>query len=211
LYAALSFGYLHYSLDVLNQSFDEQYMNGAYNANLPTGEGLNINKGAADVGLGFMYHFAPENGKIQAFAGLSGFHINQPNLTLYKVNGRGVLPTRFNFEAGVKVIGNKMDFTPVLLYNLQGPFKQFVGGLLMAYKFSPKAGKLIIGAWYKENDAVAAQVGYEQKIFLINYSYDFGISQLARTTKGLMTHEITLGFKLADIAGKKGIKAPNFL
>ena len=209
LTAALNFGYINYQFDVLNQSFDEQYQLGSYDPTNPSNESLNLNKGAPDVGFGFMYHYSPENGKVQAFAGLAGYHLNQPNLSVS--NGKGTLPARFNFQAGVKIIGKKVDVTPVVLYNLQGRFKQFTGGLLVAYKFKEKAGKLVVGSWFKEKDAIAVQAGYEHKIFLIAYSYDFGISRLARTTSGLMTHEVTLGFKLSDIAGKKGIKAVNFL
>ena len=208
LYAALNFGYIRYGLDVLHQSFDEQYQNGAFNPLLSTNENLNLGKGAPDVGLGFMYHYAPETGRVQAFAGFSGYHVNQPNLSV--INGKGTLPARFNFQAGVKISSNKLEFTPVLLYNLQGPFKQFVGGLLAAYKFDKK-GKLIVGAWYKEGDAVVVQAGYDYKIFAFTYSYDFGISQLARTTSGLMTHEVNLIFKLFDVAGKKGIRNQSFL
>ena len=209
LTAALNFGYYGYQGDVLHMSFDEQFVNGGYDARNPNGESLNLNKGAADVGFGFMYHYSPENSKVQAFAGLAGYHLNQPNLSL--LGGKGTLPARFNFQAGVKIIGKKVDVIPVVLYNLQGRFKQFTGGLLVAYKFSDKAGKLVVGSWFKEKDAIAVQVGYEHKIFLVAYSYDFGISRLARTTSGIMTHEVTLGFKLSDIAGKKGIKGAGFL
>ena len=206
--AALNFGYIHYTFDNTGQTFDEQYQLGAFNSQLPTGESLIGKKGAPDVGLGFMYYFHPESGRIQAFAGLSGYHVNQPNMSFD--NGSGRLPARFNAQLGVKVIGNKLDFTPVVLYDIQGPFKQFIGGLLLAYKFDEK-GKLVVGAWYKQSDAVVIQAGYDIKIFSFAYSYDFGISQLARTTSGLMTHEITLTFKLFDMAGKKGIKTQSFL
>jgi len=133
----------------MSQSFDEQYQYGAYNPQLPTGENLSGNKGKPDVGLGFMWHYTPQNDKLQVFAGLSGFHVNQPNMTFNGGDGR--LPAKFDFQAGVKIIGNKMDFTPVALYNVQGPFHQFIGGLLAAYKFGPNAskGKLVLGAWYK--------------------------------------------------------------
>ena len=212
IYAALNFGYIRYSLDVLHQTTDEQFVNGTFNPLLPNGENLNLNKGGPDVGLGFMYHFAPETGKVQAFAGLAAYHVNQPNLSV-ESGGKANLPARFNFQAGVKIIGNKMDFTPVVLYNIQGPFKQFTGGLLAAYKFGSNGdkGKLVVGSWFKEKDAVVVQAGYEMKYFFFTYSYDFGISKLARTTSGLMTHEVTLAFKLIDIAGKKGIKSQNFL
>lgn len=208
LHAALTIGYINYQINALDQTFDEQYINGTFNVSNPTGESLRLQKGAPDVGLGFMWRYAPENNKLQVFAGLAGYHVNQPNMSL--ISGRGTLPARFNFQAGAKVIGAKMDFTPVVIYNLQGPFKQFIGGLLFAYKFDTK-GKLVIGTWFKERDAITPQIGYEHKIFFLNYSYDFGISRLARTTRGLMTHEVSLGFKIMDVGGKKGVKTLNFL
>lgn len=212
--AALNIGLVQYSFGAMNQSFDEQYQYGAYNAQLPTGENIRGNKAAPDVGLGFMYLYAPQTHRIQFFAGLSGFHVNEPNMTLLAGNGK--LPSRFDFQAGVKVIGNKMDFTPVVLYDFQGPFKQFIGGLLAAYKFGhddtyESKAKLIIGAWYKQGDAIVVQGGFEYKIIAFTYSYDFGISQLTHVTPGLMTHEITLAFKLYEIGRKKGITGPSFL
>ncbi len=206
--AALNIGFLQYSFGTVNQSFDEQYQFGAYNSTLSTGESLRGTKNAADVGLGFMWHYIPENNRMQLFAGLAGFHVNQPNMTLN--NGDGKLPARFNFQAGAKVIGNKMDFTPVLLYDIQGPFKQFIGGLLADYKFGDK-GKLQVGAWYKQSDAVVIQAGYDYKFLKFAYSHDFGISQLARTTPGLMTHELTLAFRISNTGAKKGILGPSFL
>jgi type IX secretion system PorP/SprF family membrane protein len=211
LHAALNFGYMNYQLDAIHQTFDEQFVQGTFDVNNPTGESLNLSKGAPDVGLGFMWHYAPENNKLQAFAGISAYHVNQPNLTV--ISGRGTLPARINAQAGVKIIGNKMDFTPVLFYNYQGPHRQFGGGLTFAYKFGEMGskGKLVVGTWFKEKDAVVLHAGYEHKYFFFTYSYDFGISKLARTTKGLMTHEVGLGFKLINVGAKKGIKTLNFL
>jgi len=206
--AALNVGYMLHTFNSLNQTFDEQFVNGGFSDANPTGEDFDVfNKGNFDVGMGFVYRFAPVNGKIQAFAGVSGFHLNQPNLSF--TGGTAKFPARYHFQAGVKIIGSKMDFTPVFLYNLQGRFKQLSIGLLAAYKFDKK-GQLVIGAWYKENDAIVLQAGYEYKFINFAYSYDFGISKLARTTPGLMTHEASLGFRLLDMGAKKGIKAANF-
>jgi type IX secretion system PorP/SprF family membrane protein len=212
IYAALNVGYIQYAFGTMNQSFDEQYQYGAYNPQLANNESITGNKGKPDVGLGFMWHFTPESNRVQAFAGLSGFHVNQPNLSLLS-GGSGTLPARFDFQAGVKIIGNKMDFTPVVLYDLQGPFKQFTGGILADYKVGDKGskGKLEIGAWYRQNQAITVQGGYNYKFLMFAYSYDFGISDLTHVTHNLMTHELTLAFKLYDKAGKKGVKSTPFL
>ncbi len=212
VYAALSIGYIQYSFGAMNQSFDEQYQYGAYNPQLANGENLAGNKGKPDVGVGFMWHYTPESERVQVFAGLAGFHVNQPNMTLLS-GGSGTLPARFDFEAGVKIIGGKMDFTPVILYDLQGPFKQFTGGLLADYKVGTNGskGKLEIGAWYRQSQAITFQAGYDYKFLLFAYSYDFGISDLTHVTSGLMTHELTLAFKVYDMAAKKGVKSRAFL
>lgn len=205
--AALNIGFVQYSFAAMNQSFDEQYVYGAYDPNAATGESLTGKKTAPDVGLGFLWHYAPENNKLQVFAGVAGFHVNQPNMSLN--NGDGKLPARFDFQAGVKIIGNKVDFSPVVFYDLQGPFNQFIGGLLIDYKFGA-AGKLNLGVYYKQGDAIPVQIGYNFKFLYLAYSYDFGISQLARTTPGLMTHEVTLALSLYDMAAKKGVRRTSF-
>ena len=205
--AGLNIGYLQYSFGVTSQSFDEQYQFGTYNAAMSTGENLKGTSNTVDVGVGFMWHFAPVSEKFQLFAGLSGLHVNQPNMSINY--GEGRLPARFNFEAGAKINSNKMEFVPFAIYQVQGPFKQFEGGILSNYNFGAK-GKLLTGVLYKQNDAVVVQAGYEYKLAMLEYSYDFGISQLARTTSGLMTHELTLGIRIMDVAAKRGIVARSF-
>jgi type IX secretion system PorP/SprF family membrane protein len=205
--AGLNLGYIQYSFALNDQTFDEQYQFGAFNSAAANGENMKTSKGNVDVGAGFMWHFTALNEKYQLFASLGGQHLNQPNLSINYGNGK--LPARFNFEAGAKIYSPKVDFIPIAMYQAQGPFKQFSGGLITNYKFAEK-GKLITGVWYKQSEAVVVQLGYEYKIALLEYSYDFGISQLARTTSGLMTHEITLAFRIIDVAGKKGIAAKSF-
>jgi len=190
--ATLNVGLVNHQISWNDQSFDEQYVWGTYNSNNPTGETPAGNQLNADVGFGVLWHFVEQKGKVQAFAGVSGYHLNQPNLTF--LGGSSKLPSRYNFQAGVKVIGKKVDFTPVFLYNIQGQFKNLTAGFLLAYKFE-KAGKLVLGSWFKEKDAISVQLGFEHKYFNLHYSYDFGNSALTRSTRGLMTHEATLVLK----------------
>lgn len=190
--ASLNIGMVHHAVNWNDQSFDEQYVWGTYDDNNPTGENPKGSRANFDVGFGAVWHFTPQMGKLQAFAGVSGYHLNQPSMSL--IGGDGKLPSRYNFQAGLKVIGKKVDFTPVGMYSLQGNFKQLVAGFLLAYKFE-KAGKLVVGSWFKEKDAIAVQAGFEHKYFNLHYSYDFGNSMLTRTTRGLMTHEVTLVLK----------------
>lgn len=189
--ASLNIGMVNYAVNWNDQTFDEQYVWGSYNSNNPTGENPTGAKTNVDVGFGILWHYAPVKNKFQAFAGVSGYHLNQPNVSF--TGGNSKLPSRFNFQAGVKVIGKKIEFTPVFMYNLQGPNKNLTAGMLLAYKFE-KAGKIVVGAWYNERE-IAVQAGYEHSYFNLHYSYGFGNSALTRNTRGLMVHEITLALK----------------
>ncbi|MCW5909082.1 MAG: PorP/SprF family type IX secretion system membrane protein [Chitinophagales bacterium] len=204
--ASLNVGVVNHSINWNDQTFDEQYVWGAFNENNPTGENPQGSRANVDVGFGVMWHFTPEKAPVQVFAGVAGYHLNQPNLSF--TGGSSKLPSRYNFQAGVKVMGKRVDFTPVFIYNLQGQFKQLTAGFLLAYKIE-KAGNIVVGSWFKEKDAFVVQAGFEYRYFNLHYSYDFGNSALTRSTRGLMTHEATLAVKWDGI-GKKANKGKAF-
>lgn len=202
--AALNVGVVNHAVNWNDQTFDEQYIWGSFDSDNPTGENPVSGRTNVDVGFGLLWHFAPENGKLQAFAGASGYHLNQPNLSF--TGGSSKLPSRYNFQAGLKIQSKKVDFTPMAMYNIQGRFKALTAGFLLAYKFDKeKAGKIVAGSWFKEKEAIAVQLGYEHSFFGIHYSYDFGNSALTRNTKGLMTHEVALILKWENKKTAKGV------
>lgn len=194
LNSSINVGYLQNTLNLNSLTFDEQFQYGVYSSTNTSNESFsNVKAGALDAGLGLLWYYRPTEGKVQAFAGISGFHLNQPNMSF--TGGTNILASRMNFQAGAKIVGDIWDINPILLYNVQGSFKQFIGGILMDYKLGGES-KMVMGIWYKERDAISLQVGYEHKSFFFAYSYDFGNSELNRNISGLMTHEITLAYKM---------------
>lgn len=210
---SLSGGYVQKSLDASNQTFDEQYVLGSYNASNPSGQTiLNQQASYVDVGFGAMWNYFPEKGKLNAYAGISGFHLNQPNETF--TGASSTLPSRFSYQAGVKIIGdNKVDFTPNIIVNTQNGAKQLMIGMLTHFsvgKSTDKSSKLVFGMWYRENEAIAFQIGYEHKSFLFGYSYDFSHAEITKAISRLTTHEIALAYKL-NMTTKKELKTnPSF-
>ncbi len=69
--------------------------------------------------------------------------------------------------------------------------------------------KVTVGGWYRKNNAVAFIVGFEHKNFTIGYSYDLGTSDMYKAISGLMTHEVSLAFKL-DQAKKTKVNPSPF-
>ncbi len=192
---ALSGGYVQKSLDASNLIFDDQYVLGSYNSSNVTEETvLKENVGYPDVNFGLLWSIRPDDSKLNAYIGASGFHMSQPNESF--TNETGYLPRKFSFQSGLKIIGEtKLDFTPNIIVTTQSGAQEVAAGLYMDYKLSDDA-KLTIGGWYRIKDAFACILKVEFKNFVLGYSYDIPNSELGRTISGLNTHEISLSFKL---------------
>lgn len=195
LHTSINLGYIQNTLDVGSLVFDDQYQWGSYNAGNPSAETMpNINASAPDAGFGFLWHYKNVDKKLHAFAGISGYHLNQPNLSYG--SGTEILPSRFSFQGGLKIIGDEnLDLNPTIIYTTQGSHNQLMMGLTADFNVSEKS-KMIVGSWYKVDDAIVLMAGYEHELFYFTYSYDFGNSLISRSIYGLMTHELTIAYKM---------------
>ena len=202
---SLQGGYVQKSLDVDNLTFDDQYVLGSYSSSNPSSQMIaSESTNFMDLGFGMMWYYSPddEDAKLNAYTGVSGYHMNEPDETL--LNSDGTLPRRFALQAGVKIRGeNKIDFTPNVVTNWQKGSQEFAGGLIMDYRISD-AGKMMLGVWYRTKDAYPIMIGFEHRYFMLNYSYDVTSSALSNAISGLTTHEITLAFRM-NMAEKKNV------
>lgn len=203
---ALQGGFMQKSLNTSNLTFDDQYVLGSFSASNPTQQVINSKKiNYADVGFGLMWYYNPEedDAKLNAYVGVSGYHLNSPAETM--INAGGQLPRRISTQAGVKLKGDgKIDFTPNVIANWQGGSQALAAGILMDYRVMD-SGKMMLGIWYRSKDAYPIMIGFQHDYFIINYSYDVTSSVLGRAINGMSTHEITLGFRM-NMADKKGSK-----
>ncbi len=191
-------GYAQKSIDVGSQTFDSQYLLGGFSANNPSNEStLNSSASHADLGFGFLWFFNPnkKESKINAFLGIAGFHLNQPNQSL--TDGDGKLPMRFSYQAGIKVFGNnKVDLSPSVRVNNQNGNLEPAAGLYMHYHFNADVD-FVLGAWYRVHDANAIVVGFEHANFAFGYSYDMLNSGLNDVKNTVKAHELTLSIKFS--------------
>lgn len=195
-------GYAQKSFDITDQTFDSQYTQGAFNASNPTNE-TNVNSSVtnSDVGFGFLWFFNPDRtaSKINAYMGIAGFHLNQPNQSL--TGGEAKLPMRFSYQAGIKVFGNgKTDLCPSVRVNNQNGNLEPAAGLYANYRFNDQF-LFVLGGWYRAHDANSIVVGFEHSNFTLGYSYDMIRSGLNDAKNSVKAHEITLSIKFF-----KGVK-----
>ncbi len=194
---ALFGGYGQQSLNTTNLTYDDQYVLGSYSASNESNENMiNKSKGYADVGFGFVWYMNPcrDKSKLNAFLGVSGYHLNQPNTSMDGSTSK--LPVRMSYQGGLKLLeSNKIDIAPNARVDVQGGSVDIALGAYVDYNFNDDL-KLTLGTWYRKNDAIAILVGVEYKGFQLGYSYDAVTSTLIDYKTSLNANEITLSYKL---------------
>lgn len=196
-------GYVQQSVDIAKLTFDSQYLAGSFNAANPTNESsVNSSVTHPDLGFGFLWFFNPNRSesRVNAYLGLSGYHLNQPNQSL--IGGQGRLPMRFSYQAGLKIFGqNKVDLSPAIRVNNQNGNIEPAAGLYINYHFNEQFD-FVIGGWYRVHDANAVVIGFEHANFTFGYSYDMINSGLNDAKNSVKAHELTLSIKISR--GPKG-------
>jgi type IX secretion system PorP/SprF family membrane protein len=204
---ALMGSYAQQSLNVNDQMFDSQYMNGTFNASNPSGElALNAKVNHSDLGFGFTWFYNPnrKDSKINAYLGIAGFHLNEPNQSFQQATAK--LPMRFSYQAGIKIFsGRKLDICPNLRVNNQNGNMEPAVGMYVEYHLNEKF-KFVVGGWYRAHDALAVVVGFDHTNYSLGYSYDMVNSNLNDATNGIRASEITLAIKLRPTKKKKMVE-----
>jgi type IX secretion system PorP/SprF family membrane protein len=209
LSSAILGSYSQKSLDAGSLTFDDQYVLGFYNESNPTTE-LVLDKKASypSFGFGVTWFYNEGNGaKLNSYLGASAFNLNQPNQSF--TGEKGILPIRYSLQGGVRIIGNKLDIIPNVVYSSQRSSHLLGCGVNTEVKFGDKS-RMILGAAYRFGDAATFLVGFDYDYFNLGYAYDLTTSNITKCITGLNTHNVTLSFKL-DQAKKKNmnINDPN--
>jgi type IX secretion system PorP/SprF family membrane protein len=195
---SLTGGYGQNSLSRDDLTFDEQFTDGSFDASNPHNEGtLNEQASYADVGFGLLWYnngTVDDTTNLNAFAGLSGYHMNRPNTTY--IDGNASLPRTYSSIIGVKYsTSGSFSFTPNIRLQHSGGRSSIASGLYAGYTLD-ESKRVQLGAWYKEDGAFAASLGAEISGFRFGYSYDIPTSTVRTRLSGLQTHELSLSYAL---------------
>jgi len=204
---AIQGAFMQSSLDASSLTFDDQYVLGSYSASNPTNQVLtNQSTSFANIGFGLMWFYLPEdnNSKLNAYVGISGYNLAEPNQT-YSI-AQDPLYRRISFQGGIKIIGEKsIDVTPNIISNIQTGSNDLLTGVKFDYRLSDK-NKITAGVWYRKRDSYPLMLGVEISGFALKYSYDVTHSILGNNISRLTTHELTLVYKL-DVSKNRGGKS----
>jgi len=168
-----------------------------YNALNPTSESFaNRSATTLDLGAGILYYDAGADQKANAFAGLSVFHINKPrDLIITSDNGDAyTIPYRYVVHGGASInLSDDFRLVPHALLMRQGTAGENMIGIY-AQKNINSQTDLMLGAYYRNKDAIAPFVGVDFQNFLIGLSYDLNTSTLGRNARNINSFELSLSF-----------------
>lgn len=198
--AGLRAGYVQKTLNTQNLIFK---VNEVFGTPEPSGESSGItfgSKGYGDFGAGFLIFSE------YLYAGVSGDHLTQPDVSFSGSNNVSVLPLKITAHGGASIPVNdgSLFISPNVLYQKQGDFNQLNSGLYIS------KGPIVLGGWYRyafENgDALIGMIGVKIGTMKIGYSYDYTTSALRGSDAN--AHEFSLTFGLMQ--SEKGNPAAKY-
>ena len=168
-----------------------------YNASNPTSETFaRDNATTLDLGAGALYYDATPDKKMNAFAGLSFFHLNRPSDPIISAQSveLNTIPLRYTLHGGISyTISEEASIVPHALYMQQGNAREIMLGLYVQQYVNAET-EVMLGGYYRYNDAIAPFVGLDYKNFLIGLSYDVNASKLSTGTKMTNSFELSLSY-----------------
>lgn len=126
-----------------------------------------------------------------------------PSVILYKLHG--------GFSS---MWNSKYEISPNYLVQYQGGIFQVNVGTYISYYFqSPhlhnsKSTKVMVGGWYRLQDAFILSAGFSNKSWNLGFSYDTNVSSLGKNFGFASAYELSLAYKIVVNKGFKRFSSP---
>jgi type IX secretion system PorP/SprF family membrane protein len=190
-------GYVQYSFDPNKATFNNQYLNGKFNAANPTLENLPAAKMSLwDLGAGINYNTStgPDN-NVAFIAGVSAYHFTQPKFSYYQTSG---ITENMRLNANVTmnyVVNDNVSFQLHGNYAMQGTYQEIMMGGLANYTRNINMTTTLVatgGVFYRYGDAVIPVVKVRYNRLALGISYDVNTSSLKEASNLQGGTEVTL-------------------
>ncbi len=181
LSAGFSAGYVAKKIDFSKLVFDNQWNGQFFESTIPSNEPFAFSQvGYVDISMGLNYAlFASENAYFNA--GVSVMHLNRPKESFYAASVTdSKIDMRYTFFANASIkVQDIWIINPNIYVSSIGSAKEIVFGMNANRDLSGDGAKqLILGLYYRNNDAIIPVVGYQINDIKITVNYDATISTL---------------------------------
>jgi type IX secretion system PorP/SprF family membrane protein len=185
-----------------NLNFDEQFIDGTFIDNAPISENfVNTSLIFADVAVGLAWNVKISN-RLRFNLGGSLWHLNQPQYSFFE-DSESRLPLKWgiNLDAVIQMT-ETIDVMPSAIYFHQGGFDERLFGTYVRYHLDQRQSlnkAVLIGTWYRFNDAVIAAFAMEYGYWRFGISYDANTSPFSAATRSYGGFELSAQYIIAKV------------
>ena len=203
LTAGLQLGFMIKSINRNSLIFDNQYDNGLFNEDLPTGEFFEKgSKFSPDVNLGMFYQATNDSKDFIPWGGASIYHVTVPK-DVFIGNQKIRVPLRWQLMGGGEWQANeKLKILPSMQFMKQRADSEFDLSVLGQYHVEDTEYDVLGGFSWRTSDAIAFHTGIHHRDNIFRISYDFNVSSLKNFTHSKGAIEFSLlyyGFNQAKV------------
>lgn len=181
LSAGFNLGWANKRIDQSNLKFPDQFDGKFFDKTLPTAVTLvNNNISYFDMQAGLNYAYFPTE-DVYINAGYSIHHVNRPRESFFSdKSSDAIIPMRhIGFVNAILKVHPRVILNPNIYYTTQAKSRDLMGGLNANYNLSEYANmQMLIGIYYRYQDAVIPMVGLQVNNIRFTFSYDITVSTL---------------------------------
>ena len=204
---AMQAGLINRHVDPTKFKWGEQWNTiTGYSASNPTTEAFNTTSATTlDMGTGVLYYDASPSKNANVFGGISFFHINKPADPIVATQAveLNTIPMRYTIHGGVSLnLSDGLTIVPHALFMHQGNAREIMAGVYLQKQVNEETG-IMVGSYYRYQDAIAPFLGFDYKNLLVGVSYDANTSKLGSMAKNINSFELSFTYTKRD--GTKSI------
>lgn len=193
-------------------TFASQFQSGGFNTSIVTPEmAIATTKSYMSVNAGMLLNIKSALGN-GFYIGAALYNANSPTTNFLSQTFND--PIRWNFQAGGKIVINNTINLQLssLISSQQGNNEMTFGGLvsMKVEETQESLKQLLLGSWYRLDDALIPFVGVQLNGFQIGMSYDFTASQLATASTVKNSFEVSLIYMSSNKKKNSGIPCYSF-
>ncbi len=192
-------GYIQRSVDMSRMTFSNQWVNGSYDPQNPTGENMTFQKlEHFDLSAGVSFNSSMgEQNRVNYYIGAAAYHLARPKQSFDPNENFVRLGTRWTGNLGVQsYVGNNIGITVHINYQNQHPYTEWIGGGLVSWRHYDMAQEtrftLYAGCFIRYKDAVIPTVKLDYNDYSLTASYDITTSSLRPAAEGVGGFEFSL-------------------
>ena len=214
LSAGFSAGMVTKKIDLNKLNFDNQWNGQFFDITVPSNEPFSYNQvGYLDLQAGLNYAlFASDNAYFNA--GVSVMHINQPSESFFAASiSNSKLEMRYNFFANASLkVNDSWIVNPNIYVSKMGNAKEVLLGANANRDLSGDGmQQLIIGLYYRNNDAAIPVFGYQINDLKITVNYDATVSALKNLNGNRGAYELSIvKHGIFPSSSGKSVRCPGF-